>query len=309
MYKGEKMSKVTVVGSLNFDTSLRVKRMAKPGETIHAKDYYSATGGKGANQAVAAARAGCTVKFIGAVGNDAPGKELLVALKREKIDTSGVMIVDKESTGQAYITVDDAGQNSITIYSGANYRFDQNYVNQNRSLLTDSDFVVAQFETPIAATITAFEIAHQVGIKTILNPAPAMEEIPSELLKLTDIIIPNETEAATITNVQVVDEASAKKAAEKLHQLGVATVIITIGSKGAFYDFQSKSGLVPAYKVEAVDTTAAGDTFIGALASTLKPNLANLSKAINFANKASSLTVQRYGAQPSIPYLKEIEKI
>ncbi|MBC6361615.1 ribokinase [Lactobacillus apis] len=303
------MNKVTVIGSINLDTNLRVAQMAKPGETIHAKEHYSAAGGKGANQAVAAARSGCAVSFVGAVGDDAPGKEMLALLKKENINLDGVKEVANESTGQAFITVDDSGQNSITIYSGANYAFDQDDIEQNSDLIAASDFVVAQFETPIEATIQGFKIACQNSAKTILNPAPAITEIPAELLQVTDIIIPNETEAATITGVEVVDEKSAKKAADKLHELGVSAVIITIGDKGAFYDFQDKQGLIPAFKVKAVDTTAAGDTFIGAMTSILKPDFSNLSDAITFANKASSLTVQGYGAQPSIPTKAEVEQV
>ncbi|MCT6877093.1 MAG: ribokinase [Lactobacillus apis] len=303
------MNKVTVIGSINLDTNLRVAQMAKPGETIHAKEHYSAAGGKGANQAVAAARSGCAVSFVGAVGDDAPGKEMLALLKKENINLDGVKEVANESTGQAFITVDDSGQNSITIYSGANYAFGQDDIEQNSDLIAASDFVVAQFETPIEATIQGFKIAQQNSAKTILNPAPAITEIPAELLQVTDIIIPNETEAATITGVEVVDEKSAKKAADKLHELGVSAVIITIGDKGAFYDFQDKQGLIPAFKVKAVDTTAAGDTFIGAMTSILKPDFSNLSDAITFANKASSLTVQGYGAQPSIPTKAEVEQV
>lgn len=303
------MNKVTVIGSINLDTNLRVAQMAKPGETIHAKEHYSAAGGKGANQAVAAARSGCAVSFVGAVGDDAPGKEMLALLKKEDINLDGIKEVADESTGQAFITVDDSGQNSITIYSGANYAFGQDDIEQKSDLIAASDFVVAQFETPIEATIQGFKIAHQNNAKTILNPAPAITEIPAELLQVTDIIIPNETEAATITGVEVVDEKSAKKAADKLHELGVSAVIITIGDKGAFYDFQDKQGLIPAFKVKAVDTTAAGDTFIGAMTSILKPDFSNLSDAITFANKASSLTVQGYGAQPSIPTKEEVEQV
>ena len=303
------MNKVTVIGSINLDTNLRVAQMAKPGETIHAKEHYSAAGGKGANQAVAAARSGCAVSFVGAVGDDAPGKEMLALLKKEDINLDGVKEVANESTGQAFITVDDSGQNSITIYSGANYAFGQDDIEQKSDLIAASDFVVAQFETPIEATIQGFKIARQNSAKTILNPAPAITEIPAELLQVTDIIIPNETEAATITGIEVVDEKSAKKAADKLHELGVSVVIITIGDKGAFYDFQDKQGLIPAFKVKAVDTTAAGDTFIGAMTSILKPDFSNLSDAITFANKASSLTVQGYGAQPSIPTKAEVEQV
>lgn len=301
------MNKVTVVGSINLDTNLRVKRMVKPGETIHAKEHYSAGGGKGANQAVAASRAGAQTSFIGAVGDDAPGKQMMDLLKNEGIDLTGIDTIADESTGQAFITVDDEGENAITIYAGANFAFGPKEIAQKSDLLKESDFVIAQFETPIAATVKAFEIAHEAGVKTILNPAPGEDHISEELLKVTDMITPNETEAETITGIHVEDEASARKAAAKLHELGVDVAIITIGSKGAFYDYNGVSELVPAFKVKAVDTTAAGDTFIGAMSSILKPDFSNLKEAILFGNKASSLTVQRYGAQPSIPYQKEIE--
>ncbi|RMC23528.1 MULTISPECIES: ribokinase [unclassified Lactobacillus] len=303
------MNKVTVIGSINLDTNLRVERMVKPGETIHAKEHYSAAGGKGANQAVAAARSGCVTSFIGAVGDDAPGTEMLDLLKQEKIDISGITTIKNESTGQAFISVDDEGQNSITIYAGANYDFHVKDIDKKSKLISSSDFVIAQFETPVEATIKGFEIARANGVKTILNPAPAMAKIPAELLRLTDMIAPNETEAETITGVHVADKTSARQAAVKLHELGVKAVIITIGSKGAFYDFDGQSELVPAFKVKAVDTTAAGDTFIGSMSSLLKPDFSNLHEAIIFANKASSLTVQRYGAQPSIPYKKEIDQV
>ena len=301
------MNKVTVIGSINLDTNLRVKQMPRPGETVHASGHYSAAGGKGANQAVAAARSGCEVSFIGGVGDDAPGKEMLGLLKSEGINTQGIITAKKESTGQAFITVDDSGQNSITIYAGANYAFGPAEVEQNQDLIKDSDFLIAQFETPLAATIKGFEIAHDAEVKTILNPAPGMAEIPADLLKLTDIITPNETEAETITGIKVTDEKTAQMAASKLHDQGVKTVIITIGAKGAFYDYQNQRELVPAFKVKAVDTTAAGDTFIGAMTSILTTDLSNLKDAVLFANKASSITVQKYGAQPSIPYAKDIK--
>ncbi|WP_338206933.1 ribokinase [Lactobacillus juensis] len=301
------MNKVTVIGSINLDTNLRVKQMPRPGETVHASEHYSAAGGKGANQAVAAARSGCEVSFIGGVGADAPGKEMLGLLKSEGINTQGIITAKKESTGQAFITVDDSGQNSITIYAGANYAFGPAEVVQNQDLIKDSDFLIAQFETPLAATIKGFKIAHEAEVKTILNPAPGMTKIPADLLKLTDIITPNETEAETITGIKVTDERTAQMAASKLHDQGVKIVIITIGAKGAFYDYQDKRELIPAFKVKAVDTTAAGDTFIGAMTSILRPDFSNLRDAVLFANKASSITVQKYGAQPSIPYAKDIK--
>lgn len=305
--EGFEMNKVTIVGSINLDTNLRVQRMVKPGETIHGKEHYTAAGGKGANQAVAAARAECDTRFIGAVGNDSAGDQMLDLLKEENIDTTGIEIINHEATGQAFITVDDNGENAITFFAGANYAFGSEEVAKDSALIERSDFVIAQLETPIEATITAFEIARQANVKTILNPAPGESNLPEELLKATDIIVPNETEAETITGIHVKDEASAKEAAKKFHELGVEVVIITFGAKGAFYDYNGHSELVPAFKEKAVDTTAAGDTFIGIMSSILEKDFSNLKDAILYSNKASSLTIQRFGAQPSIPFKNEIK--
>ncbi|MDB8867380.1 PfkB family carbohydrate kinase, partial [Pediococcus acidilactici] len=156
------------------------------------------------------------------------------------------------------------------------------------------------------ATTKAFEIAHEAGVKTILNPAPAIEKVPDDLLAVTDMIIPNETETEILTGIEVTDEASMVKAAKALHDQGIKAVLITIGSKGTFYSVNGETGIVPAFKVKAVDTTSAGDTFIGAMGTVLNPDFSNLKDAILYGNKASSLTVQRFGAQPSIPYKKEL---
>ncbi|GAB9260181.1 MULTISPECIES: ribokinase [Ligilactobacillus] len=300
------MNKVTVIGSINLDRTIRVKEMAKPGETIHASEVFSAGGGKGANQAVAAKRSGAKTAFIGAVGNDDAGKTMRELLGYEEIQLDGIAELDKVATGQAYIVVDEKGENSIMIHAGANGKITPEHVVEHADLIKESDFVIAQFESDLASTIKAFEVAHQAGVKTILNPAPAMRTVPEELLKTTDVIAPNETETEILTGIKVVDEESMRKAAAKLHALGIKVVLITIGSKGSFYSMDGQSGIVPAFKVKAVDTTAAGDTFIGALSTVLKPDFSNLVEAITYGNKASSLTVQRFGAQPSIPYKHEL---
>lgn len=296
------MNTITVIGSINLDRTIRVKQMPKPGETMHTKEIFSAGGGKGANQAVAAKRSEAVTNFIGAIGNDESGEMMRELLSEEGIDLSGVQTLEKQATGQAYIIVDDQGENSIMIHSGANNAFTPQQVKEHAEVIKASDFVVAQFESTLESTIEAFSIAREAGVKTILNPAPALEDVPEELLRVTDMIIPNETETEILTGIQVSDESSLKAAAEHLHQLGIEAVIITIGSKGAFYDVQGRSGIVPAFKVNAVDTTAAGDTFIGAMSSVLEKDFSNLEEAIKYGNKASSVTVQRFGAQPSIPY-------
>lgn len=301
------MNTITIIGSINLDRTIRVKQMPKPGETMHTKEIFSAGGGKGANQAVAAKRSETVTNFIGAVGNDAAGDMMRELLSEEGINLSGVQTLEKQATGQAYIIVDDQGENSIMIHSGANNAFTPQQVKEHAELIKASDFVIAQFESTLESTIEAFTIARQAGVKTILNPAPALEEVPEDLLKVTDMIIPNETETEILTGIKVTDEASLKTASDHLHQLGIEAVIITIGSKGAFYDVNGRSGIIPAFKVNAVDTTAAGDTFIGAMSSILAKDFSNLEQAIEYGNKASSLTVQRFGAQPSIPYKNELK--
>ncbi|HAZ0650289.1 ribokinase [Enterococcus faecium] len=302
------MNTVTVIGSINMDTTLRLTNMPKPGETMHAHEIFYAGGGKGANQAVAAKRSGARTSFIGGVGADSEGQQLLDLLTKENIDTSGIAEIQGATTGQAMIMVDAAGENSILIHAGANNAFHEQEVLKNKQLITNSDFIIAQFESSLDATILAFSIAKDAGKTTILNPAPARETIPTELLEKTDIIIPNETETEIITGIRVTDHNSLVAAAEKLHELGIGTVIITLGSAGAFYHTEKEHGIVPAFKVDAVDTTAAGDTFIGALSSTLQPDLSNLKEAILYGNLASSVAVQSYGAQPSIPYREALEQ-
>lgn len=301
------MKTITIIGSINLDRTIRVKKMPKPGETMHTKEIFSAGGGKGANQAVAARRSGAKTNFIGAVGNDEAGQMMTDLLSQEEIDLSAVATLDNQATGQAYIIVDDQGENSIMIHAGANNVFTLEHVKQHAAIIQESDFLITQFESAMDSTIAAFNIARKSGVKTILNPAPALEEVPKELLEVTDMIIPNETETEILTGITITDEASMKQAAEHLHHLGIEAVIITIGSKGAFYDVDGRSGIVPAFKVKAVDTTAAGDTFIGALSSILEKDFSNLEEAIKYGNKASSLTVQRFGAQPSIPYKNELD--
>lgn len=301
------MNTITIIGSINLDRTIRVKQMPKPGETMHTKEIFSAGGGKGANQAVAAKRSEAETNFIGAIGNDEAGDMMRELLSEEGIELAGVQTLEKQATGQAYIIVDDQGENSIMIHSGANNAFTPQQVQEHADLIKASDFVIAQFESTLESTVEAFTIAREAGVKTILNPAPALENVPEELLKVTDMIIPNETETEILTGIKVTDEASLKAAAEHLHQLGIEAVIITIGSKGAFYDVQGRNGIVPAFNVNAVDTTAAGDTFIGAMSSVLAKDFSNLEQAIEYGNKASSLTVQRFGAQPSIPYKNELK--
>ena len=298
-------NKVTVLGSLNVDTILQIKRLPQPGETMLMSNKQNAGGGKGANQAIAAARAGATTAFIGKVGQDENGRMMTGLLNEAQIDTSQITLTD-QGTGQAFILLQESGENSILVYGGANQTIEREDILNARLTIEASDFLIAQFETPIEQTLLAFNLAQQAGVTKILNPAPA-QTVPAELLSLVDLLVPNETEAEILTGIKVVDAQSQQAAALKLQSMGVKNVIITLGSQGAYYRCGQKEGLVPAFKVNAVDTTAAGDTFLGSLASQLKKDLSNIEEAILFANKASSLAVQKMGAIPSIPTYAEIK--
>lgn len=300
------MNKVTVLGSLNVDSILRFKRFPKPGETLPLTGKSVAGGGKGANQAIAAARAGAQTTFIGKVGQDQEGTFMVQQLTESGVDDRFVQHSDAAATGSAFILLDASSENRILIDGGTNQLVTAEDVEQAQSVIADSTFLIAQFETPIAATQRGFELARAAQQKTILNPAPATDAVPAELLAVTDLIVPNETETETLTGVHITDEASMVTGAQKLQALGVANVIITVGSKGAFWMRGGEHGFVPAFKVDAVDTTAAGDTFIGALSAVLQPDFSNLAEAVRFANRASSLAVQKLGAQPSIPTQAEI---
>ncbi|WP_265457949.1 ribokinase [Enterococcus sp. HY326] len=300
------MNKVTVLGSINLDTTIRMKQLPKPGETVHSKELFSSGGGKGANQGIAAQRSGAMTTFIGAVGNDEAGKLLLDLLSQDGIDISGIRTLENERTGSAVVMVDDVGENCIVIHSGANEKVSLPNSNWLIHQIQNSDFLIAQFETNLNVIIQAFKIAKENGIKTILNPAPGTNRIPRELLQNTDILIPNETEVEIITGLTVQTEENLETAAKEILKYGVEVVIITLGSRGSYYFSQNGSGIIAAQKVQAIDSTAAGDTFIGALAAVLKADYSNLVSSIEFASHASAITVQRYGAQPSIPYLKEI---
>ncbi|MCY6959157.1 ribokinase [Clostridium brassicae] len=305
------MNNICVLGSINMDVVLKVNRMPKVGETIFSTDIKNIPGGKGANQAVACSRLGANVYMISKVGMDGNGQVLVKELLKDNINVDFVFREEKFLTGMAMITVDKEANNSIIVASGANMYIEKSEINKAREAIEKSDIVIAQFETPVEATIQAFKIAKESNKTTILNPAPA-KKIDKELLKYTDIIIPNETEAFEITGVEVKDLEDAEKASRVLFKEGVKCVIITLGSKGAAVITKEDSEMVSAFKVEALDTTAAGDSFIGAFASNLSVenlNFDNIRLSVKFGNKVSSIAVQREGAQPSIPYLREIKEI
>ncbi|WP_300380055.1 ribokinase [Clostridium sp.] len=305
------MNKVCVLGSMNMDLVLEINNLPKVGETILSKSFKKISGGKGANQAVAAKRSGADVMMISKIGIDENGKVLKAKLEDDNIDVKFVFEDKEKETGMAIIMVNENGNNSIVVVAGANIEIKQEEIEASIEAIKKGDILISQFETPEDMTLVAFKKAKELGKLTILNPAPA-KKIDKNLLKVTDIIVPNETEAEILTGIKVSNLEEAKKAGEAFLAYGVTFAIITLGSKGAAVIGKDFCELVPAYKVNAVDTTAAGDSFIGGLSAKLDLNNINkesLLKAVNFGNRVSSLAVQKKGAQTSIPYLKEVVEI
>lgn len=297
------MHKLTVLGSINADHVIQVPHFPQPGETLSGQNYHIVYGGKGANQAVAAARLGAKVDFIACIGEDKIGLEMKQAFQKDGINTDSIATIQGETTGIAMIQVADSGENSIVISAGANAHLTTDIVDKFKQKILDADALLMQLETPLNAIIYATKIAKQAGKHTVLNPAPA-KALPDELLAQLTMITPNETEAELLTGVKVVDEQSAAQAAAVFHQKGVAIVLITLGAKGVFISHNALQKIIPGFRVQAKDTTAAGDTFNGALVTALLEQK-SLEEAIQFAHAAAAISVTRFGAQTSIPNRQE----
>jgi len=298
--------RIVVVGSSNTDFIIRLERIPKPGETILGGEFLNAAGGKGANQAVAAARAGGAVSFVARVGKDSLGDQALENFVADRIDVSRVIRDARAASGAALIFVARSGENSIAVASGANNNLTPADIRKARPLIERAKVVLMQLETPLDTVQTAARLGAAAGALVILNPAPA-RTLPGSLLKLVSILTPNESEAELLTGIQITNVASATRAAEKLRKRGVGTVVLTMGAAGALVCDSEGTELVPGIKVKAVDTTAAGDTFNGALAVALAEGQP-FRQAVRFANAAAAISVTRVGAQPSAPSRKSVER-
>ena len=296
--------RITVVGSVNMDLVFRTPRMPAVGETLLGHEFRQIPGGKGANQAVAAARQGADVSFIGAVGDDGFGDFSQQCLAKEGININHLARVAGVATGVAGILVEDNGSNSIVLAAGANATLNVNQIEAATSAIGAAQLLLCQLETPIATVTSAIAIAHAQGVKVVLNPAPAQQLDPA-LLKQVDYLIVNETEASQLSGISVTSQASARQASERLLDLGVGTVLLTMGGDGALITQTGSSEFIPAIKVDVVDTTAAGDTFVGAFAVGIANGL-SVSDASREAQYTAALTVTKLGAQTSIPHRHEV---
>lgn len=243
--------KLVILGSVNADHILNVAHFPLPGETISGNQFQMVFGGKGANQAVAAGRCGANISFLACLGNDDIGKKAKAQLMTDNIDTKSIELIDDVATGVALIFVNQQGENVIGIHAGANGQLDASYVQRHGNIIKEADALLMQLESPLDSVLKAAEIAKQENVQVILNPAPA-QELPDELLSLVDIITPNETETEYLTGIKVIDDESAQQAADVLHNKGIKTVLITLGSRGVWVSEQNNKGcIVPAFKVKA----------------------------------------------------------
>jgi ribokinase len=302
-----KSRRIVVVGSSNTDMIIKLDRIPRPGETILGGEFVMAAGGKGANQAVGAARAGGAVTFIARVGLDMFGDQAIAGFVNDGIDVKHVYRDRKAPSGVGLIFVDKDGENSIAVASGANARLSPADVKKARKACAGSSVLLLQLEIPLETVMTAALLAAQSGALVILNPAPA-RTLPDKLLRYVSVLTPNETEAEMLTGITVTNESAAAKAASVLRARGVQTVILTLGARGAFVANDSITQIVPGFKVKAADTTGAGDVFSGALSVALADQQPLL-QAVRFANAAAAISVTGVGAQLSAPSRRDVERL
>lgn len=301
------MSSIVVIGSSNTDMVVRTSKFPVPGETIIGGAFFMFSGGKGANQAVAAARMGGNVVFIGKTGDDIFGHRAMDELRKEGIDTIYTSTEPGKASGTALILVDEKGENEIVVAPGANDALAEADIAKAAHLMHPGSVVLLQLEIPLNTVVYAAQMAFAAGAKVILNPAPA-RPLPAAIFACLYLITPNETEAQLLTGVTVTDKQSAKAAAEVLLKAGVQQVIITMGAQGAFFTDGKAALMIPSLPVQAVDSTAAGDVFNGVLATALTNSMVDWPTAIARACKAAALSVTRMGAQASMPRLQEVDE-
>ena len=300
------MAKLTVVGSSNTDMVIKTPRFPLPGETIIGGDFFMFPGGKGGNQAVAAARMGGEVSFICCLGDDVFGRQSLEGYNKEGIDTSGILLLKDVPSGVALITVNAQAENEIVVASGANNSLSAEHLRANKAKIEETGLVLTQLETPVSVVAELASLCRNSDIPLIINPAPA-QELSDDILDGLYLITPNETETHILTGIEISDKESASRAASALLIKGVRNIIITMGKRGAFFKNAEEEFTVLPPKVEAVDTTAAGDVFNGALAVCLAEQM-SWKESIDLASRAAAVSVTRMGAQASAPYKKEVIK-
>lgn len=298
------MKKICVLGSINIDLVTKTKAFPKAGQTVSGYEFQTFPGGKGANQAVAAGRLGAAVTFLGKVGSDAFGEMALRSLREANVDVSYIK-EEEISTGTASITVNAQGENTIIVVPGANGLVDVDYVNRNKKAIDDADILMLQLEIPMETVEWAADYAAKAGKLVILDPAPAVR-LSENLLKCSGIVTPNETELAIISEMNVDDESKAMDAAKALMKQGVSTVVHKSGGKGAYLMSDKEACLVPGFKVNVVDTTAAGDSFNAGLAVSLAKGNA-MKESVRYANAVGAMAVTKMGAQSAMPTQAELK--
>lgn len=293
--------KIVVVGSINIDNTFKVDELPRLGETLITSCYNSSYGGKGANQAVAAARLGADVSMVGCVGNDIIGDKVIKNLQNEKINVDSIIKVNDAVSGNAFITIDNKGDNTIIVYSGANEKLNCDIIESNEDTIKNADLMMTQLEIPIESIEKAMKIAKENNVKVLLNPAP-VKNLPDSIYKLIDVITPNETELIKLTGM-----TNVKDGAKMLLEKGVKSVIVTLGDKGSYYLDCNGEIFNKSFHVDAKDTTAAGDSFNAAIAIKLISG-EEIDKSLLYANAVGALTTTKLGAQESLPYKQEVEE-
>jgi ribokinase len=298
---------IVVFGSINMDLVVRTPRLPVAGETLTGHSFFTAPGGKGANQAVACARLGATTRMIGRVGDDVFGASLCAGLRADNVNIAGVVTQPDISSGTAVIAVNDAAENTIIIVAGANGLVGEDDLGRLEAALVGASALLLQLEVPLASVSAAAQLARARGVAVILDPAPA-QPLPAELYAATDIITPNETEAAALVGFPIDGPDAAERAAAELRARGVRRVVVKMGGRGAYWHDGSGGGFAPAFKVDAIDTVAAGDAFNGGLAAALDAGLP-FAEAIRWGMAAGAISTTRAGAQPSLPHRAEVQEL